>query len=98
MAKSKRTLAGIFVCIIAFAIISSVFYISINSSHHCVGEGCAICAQVATAEDTLKKFLSAGAATGVAAAILFCIAVISVPFHGNISESTLVTQKVKLLN
>lgn len=98
MAKSKRTLAGIFVCIIAFAIISSVFYISINSSHHCVGEGCAICAQVATAEDTLKKLLSAGTAVGMAAAVLFCVAVIPILLHKNTSKGTLVTLKVKLLN
>lgn len=98
MAKNKRTLAGIFVCIIAFAIISSVFCISVNSCHQCVGEGCALCAQVATAESILRRLLSAGTAGSTVAVVLFFIAVIPTPLHGDTNESTLVTQKVKLLN
>ena len=99
MAKNReRVLAGILVCLLAFAILSSVFCISVNACHNCIGEGCAVCAQVATAEHTLKEFLPAAVTASSVAIVLFCAAVILAPFFENTRENTLVTLKVKLLN
>ena len=99
MAKnSKRALAGILVCILAFTVLSSVFCISVNACHDCIGEGCTICAQVATAESTLKKFLSAGFTMVSAVVILLYAVVTLVLVVDGTKEGTLVTLKVKLSN
>ena len=99
MAKnSKRILVGILLCIILFAVLSSVFCISVNACHDCIGEGCAICAQVATAESALKKFFSAGITTVSTIVILSYAIVTLIQAFEDTKEGTLVTQKIKMLN
>ncbi|MDR1769357.1 MAG: hypothetical protein LBS02_01805 [Hungatella sp.] len=98
MAKNKKLLAGFITLAVLFMLLFSVFFITAESRHNCIGENCPICLEVQAcvqALNTLGTGLSSAVAV-FAAAHFFVILVIPV-FHRNPSH-TLVSLKVKLTN
>ncbi|MGL6218910.1 MAG: hypothetical protein ACRC36_12800 [Lacrimispora sphenoides] len=98
MAKNKKLLAGFITLAILFMLLFSIFYITAEARHQCIGENCPICLEVQACVQALNT-LGTGLAPAVAvfaAAYFFLICVIPV-FHRNPSH-TLVSLKVKLTN
>ncbi|WP_312428405.1 AraC family transcriptional regulator [Lacrimispora sp.] len=98
MAKNKKLLAGFITLAILFMLLFSVFYITAEARHQCIGEDCPICLEVQACVQALNT-LGTGIAPVVsvfAAACFFVICVTPV-FHRNPSH-TLVSLKVKLTN
>jgi len=98
MAKNKKLLAGFITLAILFMLLFSIFYITAEARHQCIGENCPICLEVQACVQALNT-LGTGLATTVAvfaAAHLFVICLMPV-FHRSPSL-TLVSLKVKLTN
>jgi hypothetical protein len=98
MAKNKKLLAGFIIIAVLFMLLFSVYFITAETRHNCIGENCPICLEVQACVQALNT-LGTGLATTVAvfaAAHLFVICVIPV-FHRSPSH-TLVSLKVKLTN
>ena len=99
MTKKSRALAVLLACVYAFAVFSSVLCVTVNASHDCVGKGCPICEQTASAEHTLQKLLSAGVAVGCVLAVLFFYPAVSMSICTGAGKCcTLVSLKVKFTN
>ncbi|MDR0922778.1 MAG: hypothetical protein LBN31_00310 [Hungatella sp.] len=98
MAKNKKLLAGFITLAVLFMLLFSVFFITAETRHNCIGENCPICLEIQACVQALNT-LGTGLASAVAvfaAAHFFVILVIPV-FHRNPSH-TLVSLKVKLTN
>lgn len=98
MAKNKKLLAGFIALAVLFMLLFSVFFITAEARHPCIGENCPICLEVQACVQALST-LGTGLSYSVAVfatAHFFVICVIPV-FHRNPSHS-LVSLKVKLTN
>ncbi len=99
MAKNKKLLAGLMALTVLIMLLFSVFFITSEARHNCIGENCPICHEVQTCFQVLNTLGTSGLSTVVAvlgAAHFFVICVIPV-FH-RIPSHTLVSLKVKLTN
>ncbi len=98
MVKNKKLLAGFIALAVLFMLLFSVFFITAEARHNCIGENCPICLEVQACVQALST-LGTGLSTAVAVfatAHFFVICAITV-FHRNPSH-TLVSLKVKLTN
>ena len=98
MVKNKKLLAGLMAMAVLFMLLFSVFFITAEIRHNCIGENCPICLEVQACVQALNTL---GTGLSVVVAVLgathfFVICVIPV-FHRNPSH-TLVSLKVKLTN
>lgn len=95
-AKRKKAFS-IAVCLLLVAVtFASLFYIVKEENHHCTGEGCPICANIHQAEQTLRN---AGNGTITIAAINPMPILFALLITGQfllVSDTSLVSQKVRL--
>ena len=96
--KTKKAFS-IAVCILfLFVTFASIFYIVKEQNHHCTGEDCPICANIHQAEQTLRN-VGNGAITIAAInpmPILFVLLITGQFLL--VSDTSLVSQKVRLNN
>ncbi len=100
MSKSKsRVLSLIVLLAFSFVIFTSSLFIIVHADHHCTGEGCAVCTELAECHNTLSALGTAVAGTLpvslilIAAAVLVCVTV-----QARSEHTTLISLKVELLN
>ena len=97
MARKQRVLAIVLMCLVVFAVLSSVYCIAADSEHDCTGKGCSVCVQLVAAQRTLKGVLSATVMVTATAFVLICTAVLFMPPFAEVKAAgTLVSLKVKL--
>ncbi|MCD7764406.1 MAG: hypothetical protein LUI14_14725 [Lachnospiraceae bacterium] len=96
--QKNRAAAFVIALVLLFVMCFSSFYVVKNANHHCFGEQCPICEQIAACENTLHGFSLAAA---VIAAVLFvpalCTSAVK-PLSVFSFSDTLVSLKVKLSN
>ena len=96
--EKRKHLAAWFSIIFIFVTLASLFYIVKEENHHCTGEDCPICANIHQAEQTLKN-IGNGAITIVTVnpvCILFALLIVGQFLL--VSDTSLVSQKVRLNN
>ncbi|WP_395549240.1 MULTISPECIES: hypothetical protein [unclassified Lacrimispora] len=98
MVKNKKLIARFIALAVLFMLLFSVFFVTAEARHHCIGENCPICLEVQACVQALSTLLTglSSAVAVFAAAHFFVICVIPV-FRRNPSH-TLVSLKVKLTN
>ena len=77
-------------------ILCSMVYIAAEADHDCVGDGCAICAQISICRNTLKDLMTAVCAAVFAAAFIYILCRIASVCTDSVQFSSLVSLKVKL--
>ncbi len=98
MTKHKRLAAVIFAVLVLVALMTSLFFMSSEADHDCIGEDCPVCAVIALCRTTLETLCGLLIAAALAfaccrfAALL--LSVRRVPAY----LKTPITLKVKLLN
>ena len=99
MTNRRRIISIIAAAAFLLAILCSMAYIAAEADHDCVGDGCAICAQVSICRNTLKNLMTAVCAAVFAAAFAAFIYILcrsaSVCTY-SVQFSSLVSLKVKL--
>lgn len=98
MTKQNRVFSMLMAGIIAFALLFSVAFITVEANHDCSGDNCPICQQINTCQNILDGIALAGAAAGFVAALLHILYKLILPYTEDIPKITLVSLKVKLLN
>ena len=99
MNTKKKQVFSMAVCILfLFVTFASLFYIVKEENHNCTGEDCPICANIHQAEQTLRNL---GAGTVIHATVnpvlfMFVLAIAGQAFV--VSNTSLVSQKVRLNN
>ena len=97
MKKQFRTAAVILAVIIAFSIVISLSFITLEADHDCIGEDCPVCAAIAVCENILRTAASAFA-VAVSALATRIILAYAVPAVVRTVRATPFTLKVRLLN
>ena len=94
----KRIAAGILGFLMLFAVLFSVFYVSLEADHECCGEDCQICVTIRQCEDILRQ-TGSGVTVRAAVALVFILLLIkSFSIASNVPVETLVTDKVRMNN
>ena len=99
MNRKRQKTFSIAVCVLfLFITFASLFYIAEEENHYCTGEDCPICANIHQAEQTLRNL---GAGTVIHATVnpvlfMFVLAIAGQAFV--VSNTSLVSQKVRLNN
>lgn len=99
MNRKRQKTFSIAVCVLfLFITFASLFYIAEEENHYCTGEDCPICANIHQAEQTLRNL---GAGTVIHATVnpvlfMFVLAIAGQAFA--VSNTSLVSQKVRLNN
>ena len=96
--EKRKHLAAWVSIIFIFVTLASLFYIVKEENHNCTGEDCPICANIHQAEQTLRNL---GAGTVIHATVnpvlfMFVLAIAGQAFA--VSNTSLVSQKVRLNN
>ena len=97
MNRKRQKTFSIAVCVLfLFITFASLFYIAEEENHYCTGEDCPICANIHQAEQTLRNL---GAGTVIHATVnpvlfMFVLAIAGQAFV--VSNTSLVSQKVRL--
>ena len=97
MNRKRQKTFSIAVCVLFLIItFASLFYIVEEENHYCTGEDCPICANIHQAEQTLRNL---GAGTVIHATVnpvlfMFVLAIAGQAFV--VSNTSLVSQKVRL--
>lgn len=56
MTKKTRITALLLAAAILTVMLCSAFYLALEAGHDCIGDGCAICCQIAVCRNVLKNF------------------------------------------
>lgn len=99
MVKNKKLLAGLMALTVLIMLLFSVFFITSEARHKCIGENCPICHEVQTCFQVLNTLGTGGFSTVVAVLgtthfLVICV----IPVFHRIPSHTLVSLKVKLTN
>ena len=98
MVTKRRFAAAALAALVIVAVVTSLFIVSHEADHDCIGEDCPVCAVIAACQSTLKT-LSAALAVFAAAAAWVCFAVILLTaLKAVLHSETPVSLKVRLLN
>lgn len=98
MAKARRFIAVFLAALVLLAVMTSLFTISHEGEHDCIGENCPVCAVLALCRNTLKALLGVFTAAAIGLAC-FCFAALLPSHTQSISyHETPISLKVKLLN
>ena len=94
--KRKKIISVAAAILFLFVTFASLFYIAEEENHHCTGEDCPICINIHQAEQTLKN-LGNGMITIVTVnpMLIWFALLITGPFL-LVSDTSLVSQKVRL--
>ena len=57
MTKKTRIAALLLAAAVLTVMLCSAFYLALEAGHDCIGDGCAICCQIAVCRNVLKKLL-----------------------------------------
>jgi hypothetical protein len=100
--KSARLIAALIcVCFVVALVLSSAF-IAVHANHEHDSDGadggCAVCAHIAAAENLLKSVSAAAALSAVALGALLAALIVSKSVRSGITDSTLISLKVRLNN
>ncbi|MCR4591514.1 MAG: hypothetical protein K5668_11945 [Lachnospiraceae bacterium] len=96
--KTKKLTACIMAAMMLFAVMFSVFFITVHADHDCTGEDCPVCAVIHQCENIIHGLGDGGAAVS---AVLIPIAALSlfVSIHACFfAGDTPVSRKVRLNN
>lgn len=93
----QQRLKGLFVFVIAVALLLSVSFFAVRADHDCHGDDCAICRQLSTCGQLLKA-LCAPACTAAAFAPSLAAGLSLLPRSLYLCATTPVSLKVRLLN
>ena len=96
MTNRKRIISIIAAATLLLSILCSMVYIAAEADHDCVGDGCAICAQISICRNTLKDQMTAVCAAVFAAAFIYILCRIASVCTDSVQFSSLVSLKVKL--
>ena len=99
MNTKKKRIFSVAVCILfLFVIFASLFYIVEEADHQCTGEECPVCANIHQVGQTLRN-LSTGTIAHATANLFPIIFVLVISGQGLVvSNTSLVSQKVRLDN
>lgn len=96
--KSQRNVAILLGIVILLALLLSAFCIVAEIDHDCTGENCPICACIQQCENNIRQ-MGDGTVAMIAAVLLIAFFLLpSLLIVTNLSQATLVTQKVRLNN
>lgn len=96
MRKSKKCLAIVIAVTMLFTMLFSGAYIAAEANHHCSGEDCPICEEVALCQNTWKQFSATVAETAAVFVFLFALLLSAIQISKKWESITLITLKVKL--
>ena len=97
MQIKKRLLALAFACMFALIIPSSALIVCICADHDCIGDGCPMCARIATVEQSPQKLMLLVKTLSIGALALVCLsAVFTLISERAVETGALVSLKVKL--
>ena len=98
MTSQRRLAAGILAALVLLAVAASLFVITQEADHDCVGEDCPVCAVIASCRKTLKALCG----ILIAAALLFASSRLTAALLGvyrvEFFHETPILLRVKLLN
>lgn len=96
--KITRIAAGIIGMMMLVIVMFSAFFIAAEKGHHCCGEDCPVCVTIQLCENMLRT-LGDGTIRQFSALVpvLFLLLVAAI-YVSEVSEDTLVSQKVRLNN
>lgn len=96
--KNNRHVA-LWLCVaVLFVMLFTSFYSAHETDHHCIGEGCEICAQIENCRQHLETLFAAVTVSVLALALSYNLITLFFCFAGRISQNSLVALKVKLSN
>ena len=72
MTKKTRITALLLAAAILTVMLCSAFYLALEAGHDCIGDGCAICCQIAVCRNVLKKLSLSVCAAAFAVAFTYC--------------------------
>lgn len=97
MKTKKKRVFSMAVCILfLFVTFASLFYIVKEENHHCTGEDCPICANIHQAEQTLKNIGNGAITIMTVNPVCILFALLIVGQFLLVSDTSLVSQKVRL--
>lgn len=97
MSRRRRIVAIVFAVLFAFAVVSSLVFISHAAGHDCCGEDCPVCAAIATICSVFRNVCVFIAATA-AALVSACAAAFALRGTARVYAASPTSLKVKLLN
>lgn len=96
MKKNRRIFAILLSFLLLFALIFSLFAVTVSANHDCAGESCAVCRQVSQCENLLRFLFSALFALCLSACGLFAATILPDGRDDRNLPVTLVSLGVKL--
>lgn len=96
MTKKTRIAALLLAAAVLTVMLCSAFYLALEAGHDCIGDGCAICCQIAVCRNVLKKLSLSVCATAFAAAFTYTLCRDVSACTDYAQSYTLVSLKVKL--
>lgn len=98
MTKKNQIIALALAIAVFFAMTLSVFVISHEADHECIGNGCQVCQQIESARHSLKILTAGILAAALALALIYIDYQFIRCFAQTLLQGTLVALKVELLN
>lgn len=98
MAYMRKAIGVIIALVIVAELFLSCTFISRNAHHHCYGENCHTCEQIAVAKSILKKLSVAICFVAIAASLCILARAGKQETSGFVPTITPFTLKVKMLN
>lgn len=96
MTKKTRIAALLLAAAVLTVMLCSAFYLALEAGHDCIGDGCAICYQIAVCRNVLKKLSLSVCAAALAAAFTYTLCREFLTCADCIHRNSLVALKVKL--
>ena len=96
MTKKTRIAALLLAAAVLTVMLCSAFYLALEAGHDCIGDGCAICCQIAVCRNVLKKLSLSVCAGALAAAFTYTLRRGIFVCADYAQSYTLVSLKVKL--
>ena len=96
--KNNRYIA-LWLCVtVLFVMLFASSYSAHEADHHCIGEGCEICAQIENSRQHLETLYAGISVVALALALSYILNIFFFCFAKDISQNSLVALKVKLSN
>ena len=96
MTKKTRITALLLAAAVLTVMLCSAFYLALEAGHDCIGDGCAICCQIAVCRNVLKKLSLSVCAAAFAVAFTYTLCRDVSACADCIHCNSLVALKVKL--
>lgn len=95
----KNKLVALFLAAAVFLVmLLSVSVITHDTDHECIGNGCLVCQEMASARQSLKMLASGILAAAIALALIYITYQFTRRFAQSLLQGSLVALKVELLN